>query len=113
MYAKLITNDFRVHDFQNVEAFEVRQGQKFSIALFEAAMAWDVFTNNDPSLSVKPFTAPAEEPGLAVIEVNANATGVTKLQIRDANGGLVKQWLVDVFSDQASTLGVTATVERL
>ncbi len=102
MKARLITENYRIDQFELVDRFEVRQGQSFAIDVTDSPEGSDWFTNNDPSLGVLDNTTTGGA------EVTAYSLGTTKLQLRGADDSLVKQWIVEVYSTEASTLNPQA-----
>lgn len=106
MTAKLITENYRVPDFELVTGLESRMGQEFSVVLSDIPEGTDVFANNDKVLQVELLedfegTQPR-------IKVNALKTGSSKLQLRDASDRLIKQWLVTVFTDEAVSARISS-----
>ena len=108
MEAILITPNFEVNDLERVESFTARRGQEFRIVL-SGVVEVDVFANNDPAIS---FITEGTGQNELTIRITANADGVTRLQVRNLADNLLKEWALQVYSDQAASLGLSAEVAQ-
>ena len=104
MKATLHTQNFRVHDFELVRGFAVRQGTTFTIKLDleqQDPSYPELFTSNDPVLAVD-----IQEGGSALVVV-AGVEGISKMRLYDASNTLVKEWVIEVYTEEAARINIT------
>ena len=103
--------------FDNVEFVQnseqtvrVRQGQGFDLAMEDVGdpSAYDFATKRDPVLTV------VDNESLSQLgaRVTADKPGKSEIQVQDANRQVVFWLGIEVYNDNAATLGVTANVEQ-
>lgn len=99
--------------FDNVEFIQsseqsvrVRQGQKFQLAFLEVPEegGMQVATIEDRVLQV--------DPKLGFFEVTALVTGDSEIQLQSASRTVIFWLAIEVYNDNAVTLGVSANVEQ-
>lgn len=103
MYAILFTPNYEVLDLEKVGSFNVRKGEEFQVRLLDVEPTFDVFTNNDPSLSL---AKPEFDGAILPVNIKATSTGTTLMRVYDGST-LVKEWAITVYDQRATSLGIT------
>lgn len=110
--AVLHTDHYTVYDFEKVDSVDVERGQKFKIVVSDLPEGSDWFSNSDPSLSVRVLMTPeGKEFPQGVVEITSDTDGVSRLQLRDANDALLKEWRIKVYSNEAVSMTLSSEVE--